>query len=105
MCLLFKPLHVLQRPLLAVAAAVSALPARCHLPATNGAAVPLALPPHVAQDYVQLDAAVVAGDTAYVGEFKRVLGEGAVLDLNTKVEKIRCGRLGQQGACDRRCRA
>ncbi|PSC72481.1 WD40 repeat isoform A [Micractinium conductrix] len=41
------------------------------------------------QHYVQLDAAVVAGDTVYVGELKTVLGEAAVEDVVMKLVKIR----------------
>lgn len=43
-------------------------------------------------DYAQFDAIFVAGSTAYIGEFKRVLGEGSIDDLFLKFKKIRKAR-------------
>ena len=61
--------------------------------APSSVSVPVPRPPPLAaQDYVQLDAAVVVGDTVYVGEFKSVLGEAAVGDVGSKLVKIRWGR-------------
>ena len=56
---------------------------------TNIAAVLRAAPPRIAQDYVQLDAAVKVDDTLYLGEHKLVLGEQGVSDIKIKLEKIR----------------
>lgn len=41
------------------------------------------------QDCVQLDAAIQAGQTLYLGEMKRVLSEVSVVNLNSKLGKIR----------------
>lgn len=41
------------------------------------------------QEYLQLDGALVAGDTLYVGEHKRVLREQNVGELLLKLSKIR----------------
>ena len=57
--------------------------------ATNIAAVPLAPPPLLAQDFLQLDAAVKVADTLYLGEHKLVLAEGSVDDIYVKLLKIR----------------
>lgn len=46
-------------------------------------------PPSPAQDYVQLHAAVVAGNTLYVGEMQQMLGERSVADLLLKLDAIR----------------
>lgn len=64
---------------------------------TNIAAVPLAPPPLLAQDFVRLEAAVKVDDTLYVGEHRLVLGEGGVDDIEMKLVKIRwAGCTGQQ---------
>ena len=75
----------------AAAAAAAAQPPPYPVPpaATSIAAALLAPPPRVAQDLVQLDAAVKAGDTLLLGEHKRVVGEEGVLDLQRRVSKIR----------------
>ena len=86
------------------AAAAARCPASPVPPAHPAARLcPSPAPPRlVAQHYVQLDAAVVAGDTVYVGELKTVLGEAAVEDVVMKLVKIRWGRrvghAGQHGA-------
>ena len=56
---------------------------------TQSSVAPSFHPYPLAQDYVQLDAAIRAGKVLYVGEVKRVLGETSVVDLECKLLKIR----------------
>lgn len=55
-------------------------------------------PPSPAQDFVQFDAAVMAGDTLYLGELRRTLGVDSVIALLAKYVKIRCAGWPRQHA-------
>lgn len=99
---LFGQAWMLCWPLPPTTAAAARLPAPCQPTLRLCLAPPLL----VAQDYVRIDACVVAGDTAYVGEYKRVLKEEHLDDLAMKLSRIRwagapSGGCGEAVECSR----
>lgn len=56
-----------------------------------------------AQEYLRMDAAVIAGGTLYVAEFRRELNETGVLDMSATLGLLRIAKPGWVAGQSRKC--